>query len=211
MTRSSVGLPARQTHRVPANRFRAANLALGATSRPPAASLRDTARSSPPGRSASSVLRSPKARRRRGFTLIELAIVLSISAVMVPLVFVFHRQLESAQLRAQGRLEAAAGAAAIAEELRRDTFPGSRSGPHSFVRAGCEVRYRLENRVLFRRADEACGGSRPVARKVLALDASSPGMWRVTFEHPLVNQPPMRITYVFAVGEPLPATSGEIR
>src|SRR2546428_12807577 len=57
---------------------------------------------------------------RRAFTLVELAIVLSCLAVMVPAVWLLDRGIESDLARAAARLDAAASMRALSEELRDD-------------------------------------------------------------------------------------------
>lgn len=138
-------------------------------------------------------------RAASGFTLIELAMVLSITALLVPLIFAFHRQLETAQLRAQGRLDSAASIRSVVEELRRDGLSGWRSGERSFRAGACEITYVVEEGVLFRRTTEPCGGSRAIARRVAALEVAGPTRWRLTFAYPQLTQAMLRVAYELPV------------
>lgn len=110
---------------------------------------------------------------KRGFTLLELAIVLSILGVLVPLCYVMYRQYEADVLAAQASIEAAHAARGVAEELRRDLWTHSLA-PEGTVLLGaapCDrIEYAVgEGDVAWRRAPEACGGSRAISRNVGAL------------------------------------------
>lgn len=125
--------------------------------------------------------RGPSTRLRTGFTLVELAVVLSLMAVAVPAVFHFHRAFDAGHREALARLDAARGMRSFSEELRRDLRSATLDA-QSVVLVGpppCErVEYAVDDAgVLSRRAGEACGGPRPVAMGVGKLERRP---WGVT-------------------------------
>ena len=121
----------------------------------------------------------------RAFTLIELAIVLTIGALLVPMIYVIQRNLEANEWRALAKLDAAGAARAIGEELRRDTRT------HTFDR-GMElsgpcgrIAYVVDgDNVLMRRADVDCGGDRAIANHVGGIHRRG-GLVDVTIVHRL--------------------------
>lgn len=92
--------------------------------------------------------------KRRGFTLVELAIVLSITSLLVPLLWLFVRQLETTLDLASWHLESAAAVRTVSEQLEGDR------------RNTCNAHYALEAGALVRSADEHCGGRVVLARGV---------------------------------------------
>ena len=107
---------------------------------------------------------------KRGFTLIEMAVVLTVSALVVPLVFALAHTFEVDHLRAADSAQAAQSMRAVSEELRRDLSTMRVSDEPGLVllsARGCaRVEYAIADEVLLRRA---CDDVRPVARHVLAL------------------------------------------
>jgi len=110
---------------------------------------------------------------RRGFTLIELAVVVSILGVLVPICYAMHRQNEADVLAAEASIEAAHAARAVSEELRRDLWTHSLAAEGTVLvgAAPCDrIEYAVgDGDVVWRRAPEACGGARAIARNVGAL------------------------------------------
>ena len=112
---------------------------------------------------------------RRGFTLIEMAVCLSVTSIVVPLVFLVSRAIEGESLRALADVEAAEQMRAVSEELRRDLQSMRVAEGRGLVLEGSGPCGRIEyaiasESVLVRRessleagAPAACG-ERPVAR-----------------------------------------------
>ncbi|MDP2341092.1 MAG: type II secretion system protein [Deltaproteobacteria bacterium] len=121
--------------------------------------------------------------RRPAFTLIELAICLSIIGVMVPVIFTTWRQVEDAQAASTSRVTIARAARTLSEELRHDshqrTFVDDAAGV-TLSRAGeCGVvRYQLKDRVVLR--DDGCS-VRALARGVQKLERKG-DLVTVTFD-----------------------------
>jgi len=125
---------------------------------------------------------------RRGFTLFELSICLSVLALLSPVVYALLRGHEDRAAIARWRLECADGARAAAEELRLDARRGRalREGDAvGFAWAGCEVSYAVNAEgALLREASPACGGARALARRVESI-AWAPGGVELTFARAL--------------------------
>jgi prepilin-type N-terminal cleavage/methylation domain-containing protein len=116
-------------------------------------------------------------RRARGFTAVELAVVVSISAILVPLMFVFARQLETTARIAQWHLDNAAGVQRVAEALRQDARSGPREGDQLAWGGPCAVRYVVtQSFALERQAAESCGGKQVLATGVRAITPVSGGV-----------------------------------
>lgn len=110
--------------------------------------------------------------RNKGFTLVELVIVLSIMVILTPIVYGFYRSYEVEYLRSLTLVEAARAMRTVSEEIRRDLQSLQLGGEGGVVLSGREcprVEYLVEDRVLLRRASAACGGDRGLARNVLSL------------------------------------------
>ena len=107
---------------------------------------------------------------RRAFSLVELVIVLSVLAVVVPLVWRRMSEGEDQRALAFDHLETADEVRTVAEQVGLDGRAGERlvSSPLAFRIEGCEVSYLVEDSVL-RRDGPACGGSRALARGVESL------------------------------------------
>lgn len=82
----------------------------------------------------------------RGFTLLEVAIVLTILAVVTPAIFLPLRSIADDHARAVARLEDVDGAGPC--------FP---------------IDYRVDGSVLYREAPAACGGTQALARHVRGI------------------------------------------
>ena len=126
---------------------------------------------------------NPKAAR--GFTLLELSIVMAITALMLPLVWQFGRSLEADHRDALAQAVAAREMRALSEELRSDlrTLHLEGEGGLRLSGPGCpQVEYLLAGEVVERRAGVACGGTRAVAAPVRLLLRSGSRL-EVLFAH----------------------------
>ena len=90
---------------------------------------------------------------RRGFTAVELAVVLSISAVLTPLVYQTHRRFEQSGELARFHLDSALMLRDLREEARAD--------------GRCDARYELRESALWR---SGCGVERVVATRVRTFE-----------------------------------------
>lgn len=110
---------------------------------------------------------------RRGFTMVELAVVVTLISILVPLIFmVFHVGAADFQ-QANATLDAAHQARDLSEELRLDGRSGRVSATGlTFEGAGeCfPVSYRLVGSTIVRQAPPACGGDRALVRHVRSLE-----------------------------------------
>lgn len=105
--------------------------------------------------------------RRAGFSAVELAVVLSISAILVPSAFVFARSVESTQRLASWHLETAEAVQRIDEALQRDAARGGLDPSELSWGGACRVNYAVTSAFAFeRRAAEACGGTQVLANGV---------------------------------------------
>lgn len=115
--------------------------------------------------------------RRRGFTMVELAIVITLLGILVPLIFMlFHVGAADFQ-KANATLEAADQLRDLSEELRLDLRTGTlaEAGLRIDGEGGCfPVTYRLAETTLVREAPAACGGSRGLVRHVRTLERRGP-------------------------------------
>lgn len=117
-------------------------------------------------------------RRRAGFTAVELAICLSISAILVPSVFLFVRSLETTQRVARWHLETADAVQRLDEALQRDALR-SAAEPGALAWGGdCPVRYAVTEAFALERRD--CGGAQVLATGVREL-RRVPGGVEVSF------------------------------
>ncbi len=140
---------------------------------------------------------------RRGFSLVELAVVLTLTAVLLPAVYVFSRTMEDRTARGLWHLEVADGVRAVAEELRRDAHTGEilPGGGLAFTVDGCEIRYQVEHTVLVRQASDACGGDRGLATRVQTL-RRVPGGLELVFVRALRADRPHRSTVFLPLETP---------
>lgn len=137
--------------------------------------------------------------KRRGFTMVELAIVVSLLAILVPLIFMLFRIGAADFERANATLDAANHLRDLSEELRLDARNGSlaESGV-TFEGAGAcfPVSYRLVGRSVVREAPQACGGVRALVRDVTELTRRN-GLLTVRIARLPEDQP---ITLVLPLG-----------
>lgn len=119
---------------------------------------------------------------RRSFTMLELAIVLAVAAIVVPIIWTLAAHITDQTTLGRWQLEAADGVRTVAEELGLDARAGEPTGNDVGFRVGdCDVRYQVaEGSLLLREAPEECGGSRGLSRFVESV-AWSPGGVDVTF------------------------------
>ncbi len=106
--------------------------------------------------------------QRRGFTALELAICLSISAILVPGIYLFARQLEDTERVTRWHLETAAAIERIDAEIQSDVERQPLVAGKTVEWAGpCPIRYALTDALtLERQAGESCGGTRVLATGV---------------------------------------------
>lgn len=107
--------------------------------------------------------------RRRGFTMVELATCLSISALLVPLCFLFLRTLSARHERALWQLETAAAVRTLSEQRELDRG-----------QTACAAAYELVADTVVRSASAECGGSLVLARGVSRFEQGADGV-TVTF------------------------------
>lgn len=140
---------------------------------------------------------------RRGFTLMEMAIVLSVAALTIPVVWNLSAQASDAAALGRWQLEAADGIRTLAEELALDARSGAPTADEvGFTAPDCPVRYRvIEGDLLVREAPESCGGSRGLAAFVESI-AWSPGGVDVTFAFRLRPHRVQRTTVFIPVVAP---------
>ncbi len=124
--------------------------------------------------------------KARGFTLLELAIVMSIVAILIPLLWLSGRTLEAEHRDALADATAAREMRALSEELRRDLRTLRWQGSTGLVLEGtgscAHVEYVLTGEVLERRALESCGGTRVVAAQVQGIERTTRRL-EVLFAH----------------------------
>jgi prepilin-type N-terminal cleavage/methylation domain-containing protein len=126
---------------------------------------------------------------RRGFTAIELAIVISISAILVPLVYLFVRSVDEDRAVALWKLASADTVRTVSEQLRDDARDASLAADFTFTgEASClPVRYVVTAaHTLERVAPAGCEGPRALAAGVSRLSRVEGG---VELELELVLRP----------------------
>ncbi len=125
---------------------------------------------------------------RRGFTILELAVVLSIISVLLPLVYALARDVDRSQQAALWQMQDAQAARTVTQELQRDLFTlteiaTARESDVLLLSGPCgEVRYQALDGVLVRGAEAACGGTRALARNVRSFKGDET-FWRMSFQH----------------------------
>lgn len=140
----------------------------------------------------------------RGFTLIELSVVVALIGIVTPLAFLAYRNLEGAHQSAMLRTVAAQSARTVSEAIREDLRSGELvTGP--FLRIASrecgEIRYAVETDILVRHAAAQCGGASAVAKHVEALTVTG-GIAQLQFRWPLDETREVRVPLHIALGEP---------
>ena len=139
--------------------------------------------------------------KRRGFTMVELAIVVSILALLVPLIFMVFRIGAADFEKANATLYAANQLRDLSEELRLDERNGTLADSGlTFAGAGAcfPVTYRLVGSSVVREAPQACGGVRALVRDVTEFTRTN-GLLTVQIARLPEDQP---ITLVMPLGAP---------
>ncbi|MFH1467955.1 MAG: hypothetical protein ABIO70_26450 [Pseudomonadota bacterium] len=108
---------------------------------------------------------------RRGFTIMEMAINLSILGLLLPLIYAGALALEETHAIALWHLQTAAELRTVADELHRDVRWGRplADEPLGWSRDDCAVRYRLEAGAVLRVGEGSCEGRQALATGVTAL------------------------------------------
>jgi len=110
---------------------------------------------------------------RRGFTMVELAIVVTLLTILVPLIYMLFRLGAADFQKANATLDAADQVRDLSEELRLDARNGQLAATGlTFEGAGAcsPITYRLVGTSVVRDAPAACGGARALVRHVTALE-----------------------------------------
>ena len=135
---------------------------------------------------------------QRGFTAMELAIVVTISAVLVPLVWSFSAGLEDQAALAQWRIDVADSVRTVTEELRLDARLGPPTAAVGFASPGCTATYAVTEAGLIRRG---CGPDRGLAPWVASIEWA-PGGVALRFERRLRPQRVRAVTVFVPVEAP---------
>ena len=139
-----------------------------------------------------------RVREEEGFTMVELAVVVVIMAIMLPAVFLLLHTIEAEQRRALSTVESSRAMRTVSEELRLDLQTRSWVDGETLALRGpgpCgEVGYALEGGVLLRRQDASCGGTRALARHVETV-ARHPWGLEVVFASNVGISQPVRTTF----------------
>jgi prepilin-type N-terminal cleavage/methylation domain-containing protein len=115
---------------------------------------------------------------RRGFTLVELMIVLSVLTLVTPLVWILATRAADNRDLALDQLSTAQEVRTVADALQQDRRAGQRwaGAPLGWRRGDCTVRYHLEGTTLIREAGPDCGGTQALATGVERLEVTSSGV-----------------------------------
>lgn len=145
---------------------------------------------------------------KRGFTLLELAVVVSILGVVTPTAFAVWRHIDDEQRLSVARLGAVAAVRGIGDDLRRDARNrtwATRATTADDVGvaldggATCKrVVYRVDRSALFR---DACGDVRALARHVASIARTGDAV-TVTFRLPGATRPTPFVIGVHPGGAP---------
>ena len=141
----------------------------------------------------------------RGFTAIELAIVISISALVVPAIYLFDRSLEEQRAIGLWHLEVADQSRTAAEALHADrralNLP-SRTGLRFEGPGTCApVEYAVTpGRTLVRRAPASCGGGTTLATHVTSFNRA-PGGVTLKFAFELKPEQAVNTDFFIAVDD----------
>lgn len=103
---------------------------------------------------------------RRGFTMVELAVVVTLLTILVPLIFMLFNRGAADYQRANATLEAAEQLRDLSEELRLDGRTGALSAAGVVFEGGAcaPITYRLVEASVVREAPASCGGTRALVR-----------------------------------------------
>ena len=128
-------------------------------------------------------MRSRHHTPRSGFTLIELAICLSILSILVPLVYGYALNIEDRSVIGHWHLRTADEVRTLAESIRADKQQGVPDAEAvSFSMGTCTVTYPLEEGVLSR--VDSCGSRQVIATGVSEITRQPSGV-RVVFAQAL--------------------------
>lgn len=117
--------------------------------------------------------------RRAGFTLTELAICLSLLALLVPLMYSYALGIEDRFSVGMWHLETADQVRTVSESLRSDQQRGTLlDGAVRFKHSACTVDYRLVDDALTRA--DSCGDTHALARGVTEMTREDDGV-TITF------------------------------
>jgi prepilin-type N-terminal cleavage/methylation domain-containing protein len=132
---------------------------------------------------------------RRGFTLVELMVVLGILAVFMPVAWTVLARNEDDRAVAAFHLRAAAVSRTVSEQMAVDQRSGERvAGAPAWTIGACEVRYSVDGGVLLR---EGCAGAAvALAERVERFEATAGG-WELTLALPLRPERIERVTLFF--------------
>lgn len=112
---------------------------------------------------------------RRAFTLVELAICLSLLIILTPMVYRYALDITDRLEVARWHLATADAARTVAEALQQDARRGPlASDAVQFAQDGCTVRYAVEERALVR--EDSCAGRQTLARGVEAVSREAGGV-----------------------------------
>lgn len=115
----------------------------------------------------------------RGFTLVELALCLSLVTILVPAVYIFSLGVSDRTHLASWHLETADAVRTISEVLRSDRLSRERLPEGISFRSGdCVSSYTVSEGALLR--SDSCDGEQVLARGVSSLSAATGGV-EVTF------------------------------
>ncbi len=139
--------------------------------------------------------------RARGFTAVELALVLSISTLVGSACYLLLRNFERHNHAALGAGEAARGMRVLSEEIRRDLRTlRFEPGPALSLRGPCgRVEYLVQEGAVIRRGDAGCGAPRAVCSGVSSLARTPLGI-EVIFARRIDAGPPATTRFLLAAG-----------
>ncbi len=127
--------------------------------------------------------------RSRGFTAVELLIVISIAAILLPIVYSIAARYEDEVAVARFQLDVADAVRTVSEELRTDARGDG----------ACDPKYVVRGRALVRTS--TCGPDRALARWVHALEPT-PGGVNLVFARPLRPHHERRVSVFIPVEAP---------
>lgn len=114
---------------------------------------------------------------QRGFTAVELAIVLSIAVLLVPIAYQFLTRLDDQVALAAWELDAADAIRTVSEQIRLDARGSARSAEGvGFVRGSCRMAWTVTDAGSLVRHAPGCGGTVALAAHVESLSWSEGGL-----------------------------------